>query len=231
LSWPSKTAELSLGLDRQGRLSSIHGLVAASAVSTAAKTATATASWAASSTSSSTTAAGATTSVSATIRSTISGTFRASLTGAGSGYRGVAVEIGFVVSKVGATFDGQRGSMSGFTAAALSSTIFRWKFAAAHFRALLFEDSFARQTNAVALDGQHFYQHLVAFFQFIANVLDAVLRNFADMQQTVGAGDDLDERAEIGQPRHSTEVGLAYLGRGGQVADDLQGLGCRSLVV
>src|SRR6202022_1191361 len=120
--------------------------------------------------------------------------------------------------------------MSGFTAA-LSSTIFRWKFAAAHFRALLFEDSFARQSNAIALDGQHFYQHLVAFFQFIANVLDAVLGDFADMQQTVGAGDDLDERAEIGQPRHRTEVGLADLGRGGQVADDLQGLGCRSLVV
>src|SRR3984893_891237 len=107
--------------------------------------------------------------------------------------------------------------MSGFTAA-LSSTIFRWKLAAAHFRALLFEDSLARQTNAIALDGQHFYQHLVAFFQFIANVLNAVLRDFADMQQTVGAGDDLDERAEIGQPRHSTEVSLAYLGRGGQVA-------------
>src|SRR5512146_71223 len=54
-----------------------------------------------------------------------------------------------------------------------------------HLRALLFQDGFARQPDAVALDGEHLDQHLVAFLQFVANVLDAVLRNFADVQQAV----------------------------------------------
>jgi hypothetical protein len=48
-------------------------------------------------------------------------------------------------------------------AAAVSSTIGR-KLAAAHLGALLLEDGFARQANAVAFDGQHLHQHLVAFF-------------------------------------------------------------------
>ena len=122
--------------------------------------------------------------------------------------------------------------MSGFTAAAaLSSTVFGGKFAAAHFGALLFEDGFARQADAVAFDGQDFYQHLIAFFQFVANVFDAVFRDFADVQQAVGAGDDFDESAEVSQAGDCAEIGFADLGRGREVADDLEGLGCRSLVV
>jgi hypothetical protein len=44
--------------------------------------------------------------------------------------------------------------MRRFTAAtSFSPTVFRGKFAAAHFCALLFENGFARQTDAVAFDG------------------------------------------------------------------------------
>ena len=181
-------------------------LVAASAVSAAAETAAAAAAWAAASTSPATaSAAGATsavtTSVSASIGATISAAFRAAVCAAASGYRGVAVEVGFVVGEVGAAFDGQCGSMSRFTAAAFSSTAFRRKFAAAHLGALLLENGFARQPDAVAFDGQHLHQHLVAFLQFVADILDAVLGDFADVQQAVGAGNDLDERAEVRQAR------------------------------
>ncbi len=167
----------------------------ASAVS-AAETSAAAAAWAAASTSPATASAAGTTtavttSVSSSIGATISAAFRAAVAAA-PGYRGVAVEVGFVVGEVGAAFDGQGGSMCGFAAAVCSSAV-RRKFAATHFRALLFKDGFARQANAVAFDGQDLHQHLVAFFQFVANVLDAMFRDFADVQQAVGAGDDFDE--------------------------------------
>src|SRR5580704_4504847 len=142
--------------------------MAASAVSAAAETTTAASSGATPATSSATTATGTTasiwTTVSTAIRSTISAAFGTAIS-AGSGYGGIAVEVGFIVGKIGAAFDGQRRSMSGFTTAALSSAVFRWKLAAAHFRALFLEDGFARQAYAVAFDGQHLNQHLVAFFQ------------------------------------------------------------------
>ena len=208
--------------------------MAASAVSAAAETTTAASSGATSATSSATTATGTTasiwTTVSTTIRSTISAAFGTAIS-AGSGYGCIAVEVGFVVGEIGAAFDGQRRSMCGFAPSALASAVFRRKFAATHFCALFLEDGFARQANAVAFDGQHFYQYLVAFFQFVADILDAVFRDFADVQQAVGAWDNLDESAEIRQAGDCTKIGFAYLGRGCEVADDLQGLDCRSLVV
>ena len=42
--------------------------------------------------------------------------------------------------------------------------------------------------------------------------LDAVLGDLADVQQAVGAGEDLDERAEIDQPHHLAQIGLAHFG-------------------
>ncbi len=111
----------------RGRVARDHTtfLVAASAVSAAAETATATASGAASASSSATTASAAgaastvTTSVAAAVGATISAAFRASVCAAAAGYRGVAVEVGFVVGEIGAAFDRQCGSVRGFAAASL----------------------------------------------------------------------------------------------------------------
>ena len=203
----------------------------ASAVPAAAETATAAASWTTSSTASATAAstAGATstvtTSVASSIGATISAAFGAALSWGASGYGSVAVEVGLVVGEIGAAFDGQCRSMGGFTTASFSSTVFGRKFAAAHLGALLLENGFARQADAVAFDGQHLHQYLVAFFQFVANVLNAVFRDFADVQQAVGAGDDFDESAEVSQASDCAEIGLPDFGCRGQVADDLQGLG------
>jgi hypothetical protein len=72
--------------------------------------------------------------------------------------------------------------------------------ASAHLGALLLEDGLARQPYAVAFDGKHLYQHLVAFLQLITDVFDAVLRYLADVQQAVGTGNDFHKGPEISQP-------------------------------
>src|SRR5882724_1050566 len=66
---------------------------------------------------------------------------------AGSGLWGVTIKIGFrFVRKVAAALnsDGRSRSLG-------------CCFASTHFGALLFENGFAREPNAVAFDGQHFH--------------------------------------------------------------------------
>src|SRR5215470_2102537 len=102
---------------------------------------------------------------------------------------------------------------------------------AAHLCTLLLEHSLTRKSDAVSFYRQHFHEHLVAFFQFMAYILDAMLSHFADVQQTVRARKDFDKRSEVRQSRYRTQIRLADFGRGRQVADDLQRLRRRGLVV
>jgi hypothetical protein len=88
-----------------------------------------------------------------------------------------------------------------------------WKRSPTHLGALLFQNRLPGQLDAVAFDGQNLHQHLVAFFQFIANILDSVFGDFADVQQTVQAGQNFDERSEIRQAADLPEIGLPHLGR------------------
>src|SRR5229473_7500737 len=90
------------------------------------------------------------------------------------------------------------------------------------FFAGLADESFAREADLIALDGEHFHEDLVAQLQFIANVADAMLGDFADVQQAVGAGEKLDESAELRQPNDFAEISLADFGAGGDIADHLQ---------
>jgi hypothetical protein len=99
-----------------------------------------------------------------------------------------AVEVGFIAFiEVSSTFKGQSTASNGrgncnhirrgsFFAAFIT---LRRRSASTHFCALLFQNSFARKANAVTFDGKHFYQHLIALFQFIANILNAMLGDFA----------------------------------------------------
>ena len=80
--------------------------------------------------------------------------------------------------------------------------------ATAHLGALLLQDRLARQLDAVALDGQHLHQNLIAFLQLIAHIVDTVLCDFADVQQSVSAWNDLDERAEVRRPGDFAEICL-----------------------
>jgi hypothetical protein len=126
----------------------------------------------------------------------------------------VEVLLGLVGTLV-TTFEGH-GSAAAFFRSSPFTTARRL-----HFGALLFQDGFARQLNAIAFDGQHFHQHLVAFLQLVAHIVDAVLGNFADVQQAIGAGNDFDEGAEVRQSRNLAQVGLAYFGGRGDVASTM----------
>jgi len=90
-----------------------------------------------------------------------------------------------------------------------------------HLGALLFQDRFARQPNAIAFNGEYLHQNLVAFFQLVANIFNAMLGNFADVQQSIGARDYLDKSSEIGQSRNRSQVSLSYLRGRGQVTNNL----------
>src|SRR5713226_770629 len=85
------------------------------------------------------------------------------------------------------------------------------------------DERFAREANLVALDGENLDEDLVAELQLIANVANAMLGDFADVQEAVGAREKLDEGAEFREAHDFAEVGLADFGAGGDVADHLQG--------
>src|SRR5512146_1029411 len=152
--------------------------------------ATTTAAW--TTTSTATTATVSTSS--AAITSAITATARpgSAIAIAASGILAVAVKVGFVAFReLFPAFDGHDAAF----ADRLATTFGR------HFRALLFQNGLTRETNPVAFHGQDFHEDLIAFLQFVADVLDAVLGDFADVQQAIGSGDDLDEGAEIGEAR------------------------------
>src|SRR6266704_1125487 len=85
------------------------------------------------------------------------------------------------------------------------------------------DERLAGEANLVALDGENLDEDLVAELQLIANVADAMLGDFADVQEAVGAREKLDEGAEFREAHDFAEIGLADFGASGDVADHLQG--------
>src|SRR5262245_3238926 len=91
---------------------------------------------------------------------------------------------------------------------------------------LFFEERPAAEANLVAFDADALDQNLLALFQFVAHVADAVVGDLRNVEQSLGAGEDLDEGAEIKDACDGAEIRLADLDFGRQVADDLhRGLG------
>ena len=105
-----------------------------------------------------------------------------------------------------------------------SHTAANWSrsFAAAHLGALLLENGLAGEPDTVAFNGKHLDQHLIAFFEFIANVANAMLGHFANVQQAVGTREYLDESAEIRQTNDLAKISLANFWSGREIADHLQ---------
>src|SRR5215475_9351466 len=97
---------------------------------------------------------------------------------------------------------------------------------------LFFEKRLTAEADLVAFDADAFDQDLLALFQLVAHVADAVIGDFRNVQQAFSAGEDLDERAEIDDARDGAEVTLSDFYLGGQVANDLHcgfgGLAVRS---
>ena len=130
-----------------------------------------------------------------------------------------------LIRKIPAAFDHQRSTRHWLALDRRSdAAAFDSAARCRHLRALLFQNRLARQPDPVAFHCQHLHQHLIAFFQLVADIGNTMLRHFADVQQTFGARNDLDERAEIRQPRDFPEISLPYLGGRRDVADNLQRL-------
>ncbi len=79
-----------------------------------------------------------------------------------------------------------------------------------HARPGIFLQALQAQSDALALgiETEDVHLHLVADVQHLARVIDAVPRQLADMDQTVGAT-QIDECAKVAQPADHTLTGLA----------------------
>src|SRR5438067_11580588 len=77
---------------------------------------------------------------------------------------------------------------------------------------LISQDGLARQLDLVAFFTDALDHNLLAFLQFVTHVADAAVSDFRNVQQSVGAGKDLNERAEIDDSIYRPDVSLADFG-------------------
>src|ERR1043166_7798154 len=98
--------------------------------------------------------------------------------------RAFAIEVRLIrlIRKIAAALNYQCAGRSPF---ALARCRTRSRFPSAHLRALLFQNLLARQPDTVAFHGQHLPQYLIAFFQLVAYIGNAMFRHFADVQQSL----------------------------------------------
>src|SRR5579872_6968552 len=87
--------------------------------------------------------------------------------------------------------------------------------------ALFLQNSLAAQLDLVAFERENLDQDLIAFFQLVPDILDPVLGDLTDVQQSVGAGEDLDKSPEIDQPDNFAQVGFAYFRDRGDIGHHL----------
>src|SRR5260370_6497388 len=73
-------------------------------------------------------------------------------------------------------------------------------------------ERFAGEADLVALDGERLYEDLVAQFQLLANVADAVLGDFAALQEAVGAGGKFDGGAKVRAAHGLAKIRFADFG-------------------
>src|SRR5262249_40439818 len=91
--------------------------------------------------------------------------------------------------------------------------------------AALLQERLAREPDAArVVDVDAFDEELLALFELVANVADVVVGDLRDVQEAVRSGQNLDERAKVGDSLDRAEVGLADLGRRRESLDDRAGL-------
>src|SRR5690606_974663 len=92
-------------------------------------------------------------------------------------------------------------------------------------RGLQTQRSATGQANlALPIDAQDLDEDLVTLSQHIRGVLDPTLGQLRDVAETVRAREELDDRAEVTDAAHRTQVDFAHLGLAGQTLHDLDGL-------
>src|SRR3954471_6054288 len=78
--------------------------------------------------------------------------------------------------------------------------------------ALFLQQRFTAESNlARRIDIDHFDEHLLALFEFVAHVFHAVIGDLRHVEQAVGARHDLDEGAEVGDALNFAQVGFVQL--------------------
>src|SRR4029453_6625754 len=83
----------------------------------------------------------------------------------------------------------------------------------------------AREADlAGRIDVDDLHEDLVAFLHLAADILHALVRHLADVEQAVRARDDLDEGAEVHYAHDLAQVGLVELGGRGELLDYGDGL-------
>src|SRR5207244_13009784 len=63
------------------------------------------------------------------------------------------------------------------------------------------------------VDVDDLHEELFALLQLVAHILHAMRRDLGDVEEAVGAGQYLDERAEVGDALNLSKVGLVQLRR------------------
>src|SRR5262249_3304967 len=116
-------------------------------------------------------------------------------------------------------------AVAAMAAVALAFTFFARRHALARRRAFVGrEQRLAAEADLTrGVDVDYFHHHLLALAELVAHVLDAVVRDFRDVQEAVDPRHDLDERAEVGDAFDAAEVALVELRRRGQLLDHRDG--------
>ncbi len=78
--------------------------------------------------------------------------------------------------------------------------------------ALLTQNRFSGELDAIAFDCENPDENLIAFAELVLDLFDAVLCDLGDMEEAIGSGEDLDECAELGQADDLAEVRFPNLG-------------------
>src|SRR5205085_3702769 len=84
---------------------------------------------------------------------------------------------------------------------------------------LLAEYGLSGELDLVALLADALNEYLLPLLEFVAHVADAVLGYLTDVEESVRAGEDFDERAEVNDARDRPQVGLSDFGLGGERAN------------
>src|SRR5258705_4704292 len=88
---------------------------------------------------------------------------------------------------------------------------------------LVLEHGLSGQLDLVSILADTLDHYLLAFLQFIANILDSAVSDFRNMQKPVGAWEYLNKRPQIDDSGYSAEIVLANFSLCPQSSDPVNG--------
>src|SRR5262252_8325682 len=95
---------------------------------------------------------------------------------------------------------------------------------------LIAQHGLTRKLDLVAFFADAFHEVLLPFLQFVPDIADPPVGDFRNMQQTVGAGKDLNKGSEIDDAADGADIGLSDFGFSRQAANTVDGGFCGGAV-